>query len=101
MSRFSHLAAQLAPFGQPQPQASNDWRGDFPLPQTLIDFYQQVGPNNLQLCCDELVEIPSLAKLWDYQAGYRWHGRNGATIDGWPPTGSSSRTIMLTPSYLT
>ncbi len=85
MSQFSHLATQLAPFGQLQPQASSDWRGDFPLPQTLIDFYQQVGPNNLQLSCDELVEMPSLARLWDYQAGYRWHGRSGEAINSWLP----------------
>ncbi|MFM2476226.1 hypothetical protein [Celerinatantimonas sp. MCCC 1A17872] len=85
MSRFSRLATQLAPVGQLQPQASSDWRGDFPLPQTLTDFYQQVGPNNLQLCCDDLVEIPSLARLWDYQAGYRWHSHSGEAIDGWQP----------------
>jgi hypothetical protein len=50
----------------------------------LARYYQEVGP------CDISIEsygnpffLPSLAKLWKFQAGYRWNGLNNKPLAGW------------------
>lgn len=70
--------------GTCQSQPATDWEGDIPLPDAIAQFYRDIGPMNV------IVEgygnptfLPSLAKLWSRQAGYRWHGRTLERIANW------------------
>jgi hypothetical protein len=66
------------------PQSASEWSGQFPLPDVLSRFYQEVGP------VDILIEgygnpffLPRLSALWEFQAGYRWDGLTGERIEEW------------------
>jgi hypothetical protein len=89
--------AALASHGELAPQpAAQHWRGDIPLPPALETFYERIGP--LGEWINERVghggltvpnvgnpfSIPPLARLWELQAGYRWHGITGERIADWP-----------------
>src|SRR5437867_3587372 len=74
----------LAEHGEIRSQPASDWRGPFPLPPDLAMYYDVVGP------VDVTIEgygnpyfLPSLVKLWDFQAGYRWNGLTGEPIPDW------------------
>ena len=79
------LRRLLAPWGTLQPQPASDWRGEFPLPGVVAEFYENVGPwgrvvhaghgpNGLCLDASMLVDIPPLRNLWHRQSGFRWNG---------------------------
>ena len=84
MTRSEDARERLAEHGEVRPQPTSDWAGSFPLPRALGAFYAEVGP------VDVTVEnygnpffFPSLARLWDLQAGYRWHGLTGDRLPEW------------------
>lgn len=55
----------------PVSQAPDQWTGDFALPSPIIDYYQQIGPDDLY-CYDRThlnLYLPSLRKLKDFQNG--------------------------------
>jgi len=81
---LSSARTLLAEHGEVRSQPASDWRGTFPLPSDLAKFYDVVGP------VDVTIEgygnpnfLPSLAKLWEFQAGYRWNGLSGEPIVDW------------------
>ncbi|RQO59452.1 hypothetical protein DBV14_07020 [Variovorax sp. KBW07] len=89
--------AALAPHGELATQtAAEHWRGDIPLPPAIEAFYAQVGPlgewindrvGHAGLTVPNVgnpFSIPPLARLWELQAGYRWHGISGERIADWP-----------------
>ena len=97
MASIEQARAALAPHGALAPQsAAEHWRGDIALPPAIEAFYAQVGP--LGDWINERVghaglsipttgndfSIPPLARLWQLQAGYRWHGITGERLSGWP-----------------
>ena len=67
-------------------QPAADWKGVFPLPSVLADFYQDIGPRNihLSLAGGNPTVLPALSLLWDQQIGFRFHGRTGEQISDWP-----------------
>lgn len=66
-------------------QESSDWIGSIALPVDIAQFYAQVGPRNIEIVgYGNPTFMPSLAQLWDHQAGYRWNGLTGEPIDNWP-----------------
>ena len=74
----------LTQHGTLRPQPPTDWTGPFVLPVSAERFYREVGP------VDVFVEsfgngfiLPSLARLWPFQAGYRWNGLTGEPIADW------------------
>ena len=70
--------------GQVRSQAASDWRGTFPLPAVLSEFYESVGPVNVEIPgYGNPYHLPSLANLWDHQAGYRWHHPSGERLEEW------------------
>ena len=74
----------LAAHGELRPQPASDWIGTFPLPPALAEFYQAVGPAELTIdAYGNPYVLPSLADLWEYQAGYRWNGLNGEPMPEW------------------
>jgi hypothetical protein len=58
--------------------------GTFSLPPCVERFYQEVGPVNITIeSYGNPFFLPRLAALWQFQAGYRWHGRTGEPITDW------------------
>lgn len=97
MASIEQARAALAPYGELAAQpAAEHWHGDIPLPPVIATFYEQIGP--LGEWINERVghaglevpnvgnpfSIPPLARLWQLQAGYRWHGITGERIADWP-----------------
>ena len=76
----------LSRHGNCTPQDATDWTGTIPLPEPITAFYRDVGPLNIEVVgYGNPSFIPSLATLWDHQAGYRWDGVSGAPIEDWNP----------------
>jgi hypothetical protein len=74
----------LAVHGEVRPQPVTDWCGDFPLPAAVEQFYRDVGPDNISIRTHgDFYCLPSLAELWQFQAGYHWHGLTGEAIENW------------------
>jgi hypothetical protein len=71
--------------GEVRPQPPSDWAGPFSIPPALERFYQEVGPFNITIGAHgNPYYLPSLADLWQFQAGYRWNGLSGEPINDWP-----------------
>lgn len=63
---------------------SSNWKGSFPLPAAVEQFYQEVGPTNITIeAHSDLYFLPSLSGLWKFQAGYRWNGMTRKPIEDW------------------
>ena len=76
----------LSYHGTCRPQPSSDWTGNIPLAAEIADFYRDVGPDNITIETGaNPIFVPSLAKLWERQAGYRWNGLTKEAIDDWNP----------------
>ena len=85
----------LAQHGALESQPASDWRGDFALPPPLEAFYREIGPLGRYIndrvgyagisipTVGNPFELPPLARLWDSQAGYRWHGITNQRLEGW------------------
>jgi hypothetical protein len=74
----------LACHGDTLPQPASDWRGSFPIPAAVERFYREVGPSNITIeAHGNPYFLPCLSGLWQFQAGYRWNGLSGASIEDW------------------
>ena len=90
---FASVRDALARFGPLRPQPASDWTGEGPLHPTLAAFYAEVGPygeegphgpDGLSIPgVGNGFYLPPLSRLWDRQAGYRWHGRTGERLAEW------------------
>ncbi|MCR8382790.1 hypothetical protein NS877_09365 [Pseudomonas aeruginosa] len=79
------IRQRLLALGEPcAAQPAADWQGDIALPAELECFYREVGPLDCTLeSAGNPFFLPSLARLWQRQAGYRWHGISGERLSGW------------------
>ena len=79
------IRQRLLALGEPcAAQPAADWQGDIALPAELERFYREVGPLDCTLeSAGNPFFLPSLARLWQRQAGYRWHGISGERLSGW------------------
>ncbi len=95
MISISDARGLLAQHGILEPQPATNWRGDFTLPAQLDAFYREIGPLG-EFVNEKVgfagVSIPTvgnpfdlwpLARLWDLQAGYRWHGITKQRLEDW------------------
>jgi len=74
----------LSPHGVVQQQLARDWTGAFSLPVEVERFYEEVGPLDITIkSYGNPFFLPRLAALWEFQAGYRWHGFTGERIEDW------------------
>jgi hypothetical protein len=74
----------LSAHGQLRAQDISDWKGTVALPPLLARFYQEIGPVNITIkSYGNPFFLPSLASLWEFQAGYRWNGNTGEPIPAW------------------
>src|SRR5262249_8604251 len=78
----------LALHGEVRSQPASAWTGPFPIPLAVERFYREVGPLNVTIeAHGNPYFLPSLADLWQFQAGYRWNGLSGQRIKHWPDDG--------------
>jgi hypothetical protein len=92
---YASLRHLLAPWGELRSQPVSDWVGDLRLPETVISFYEEIGPwgethfeavGPVGLALDvggNPVCIPPLHKLWSLQAGYRWNANTNERLADW------------------
>jgi len=74
----------LALHGEVRPQPPTDWTGSFPIPPAIERFYREVGPANITIeSHGNPYFLPSLADLWQFQAGYRWNGLSSEPTEDW------------------
>ena len=74
----------VALHGELRSQPSSDWTGSFPIPSAVERFYREVGPFNVTIHSHgNPYFLPSLAELWQLQAGYRWNGLSGDPLEDW------------------
>ena len=65
-------------------QFVEDWTGPFPLPTQIATYYAEIGPAELEIWgYGNPWYVPSLARLWDLQAGYRYHPDTNEDFDDW------------------
>lgn len=95
MTSVNDARALLAQHGTLESQPATDWRGDFALPAPLEAYYREIGPlgdfinDNVGYSGVSIptvgnpFDLPPLAKLWDLQAGYRWHGITKQRLEDW------------------
>ena len=75
---------RLAAHGEVRPQPPGEWRGTFPIPPVVERFYGEVGPVDIFIeAYGNPYFLPSLAGLWNLQAGYRWDELIGKPIEDW------------------
>ncbi|WP_182871483.1 hypothetical protein [Stieleria mannarensis] len=64
----------LSQHGKCEQQDASAWSGDFALPEPILTYYRDVGPNDITIeGYGNPTFIPSLSRLWQHQMGYRYH----------------------------
>jgi hypothetical protein len=67
-----------------RPQSIADWTGDYPLPNSVSEYFREFGPEDIYIpAYGNNIELPSLSKLWEHQLGYRIHGLTKKRIPEW------------------
>jgi len=57
-----------------RPQAMTEWKGEFPLPDAVAEYFKELGPVDIEISgYGNPYVLPSLSHLWPSQAGYRYH----------------------------
>ncbi len=65
-------------------QAADLWQGDFSLPDTVAEYYRDFGAFNVNIDnYGNSFFLPSLARLWKHQVGYRFHGLTNERLEDW------------------
>ena len=65
-------------------QTADLWQGDFPLPDAVAEYYQEFGAFNINIdSYGNSFFLPSLARLWESQVGYRFDGLTKERIEDW------------------
>jgi hypothetical protein len=95
MLSVAQVRMLLAPHGELRRQTRDRWSGAIPLPETVADFYEKIGPWGPTIhegvgpvgstipTGGNPTCMPPLHRLWDYQAGYRWHANTGERLTDW------------------
>jgi hypothetical protein len=84
MVEESTVRSLLQRHGVVRSQPAQDWTGSFPLPVAVEAFYSGVGPVDVNVPgYGNDYFLPSLAGLWQLQAGYRWNGKTHGALPGW------------------
>ncbi len=61
-----------------------DWRGEFPLPSAVAEYFAELGPVDVSIRgYGNPYFLPCLSKLWAHQTGYRIHGVTHKRISDW------------------
>jgi hypothetical protein len=78
------ILQQIDPSADFRPQSASEWRGDFPLPDTLLEYYRAFGPVDLTIeGYGNPYFLPRLEQLWSYQEGYKYDGNTLERFPDW------------------
>jgi hypothetical protein len=88
MSPLYALAKQSLLIGHPdsvfRAQPVSEWVGPFDIPQPVADYYAELGPVDVHIPgYGNSYFLPSLASLWKFQAGYRYHPETSERFKDW------------------
>ena len=73
-----------------RPQPSGDWQGEFPLSDPVAEYFAELGPVDAWIPgYGNPYFLPSLAGLWGFQAGYRYHPDTHRPFSDWTTIGLS------------
>jgi hypothetical protein len=65
-------------------QDPTHWRGDFSLPDPIIQYFREFGPVDVTIdAYGNPYFLPSLRELWSFQAGYRYHPETRERFTDW------------------
>ena len=65
-------------------QSADLWRGDFRLPEAVANYYADMGASDVNIeNYGNSIFLPSLARLWEHQIGYRYDGLTGERVEDW------------------
>src|SRR6185369_11940709 len=65
-------------------QPMSDWRGEFPLPSEVAEYFTELGPVDVWIrAYGNPYFLPSLSQLWTFQAGYRYHPETHERFTEW------------------
>ena len=74
----------IAKHGKTASQKPNAWKGTFAIPESLVRYYDEIGPVNINIeSYGNSFHLPRLSQLWKFQAGYRWNGVTNEPIADW------------------
>ena len=78
------LLSRALPSESFHPQASSQWQGEFPLPDPVAEYFTKFGPVDVWIPgYGNPFFLPSLAQLWCFQAGYRYHPDTRERFSDW------------------
>jgi hypothetical protein len=84
MISLKEARSLLSRHGITRPQSISDWSGPFRLPGPVQAFYDEVGPIDVTIpALGNDYFFPSLKRLWELQAGYRYNSLSGDPIKLW------------------
>jgi hypothetical protein len=84
LSTAKELLLKNFPDASLHAQSGEDWTGPFPLPSKIATYYGEIGPAQLEIWAyGNPWYLPSLAQLWDLQAGYHYHPETNERYDEW------------------
>jgi hypothetical protein len=84
LSTAKELLLKNFPDASLHAQSAEDWTGPFPLPSKIATYYAEIGTAQLEIWAyGNPWYLPSLAQLWDLQAGYCYHPETNERYDEW------------------
>lgn len=65
-------------------QSADLWQADFLLPDAVAEYYRDFGAFDVSIeNYGNPIFLPSLARLWEHQLGYRFHGLTNERLEDW------------------
>jgi len=78
------IITRVFPHERLVPQSVASWHGEFPLPDEVARYYEELGPEDVTIeGYGNPYFLPSLARLWEVQAGYRFHPNTKERFAEW------------------
>ena len=78
------ILSRAFPDAQLVPQSADLWRGDFLLPDAVAEYYREFGAFDVTIdSYGDSFFLPSLARLWEQQIGYRFDGLTNERLEDW------------------
>ena len=78
------ILSRAFPDAQFVPQSADLWQGDFILPDAVAEYYRDFGAFEVSIeNYGNPIFLPSLARLWEHQIGYRFDGSTMERLEDW------------------
>jgi len=84
LNEAREILLKSLPAAKVRSQTPDEWLGPFSLPDAVLAYYKEVGPIDLDIqAYGDPWYLPSLAELWNLQAGYRFHPDTKERFEDW------------------